>query len=153
MTKLWRISNYPDLSGDGGRLASARWHTEGRPVVYLAESPAAALLERIVHLGGREGRLPKTYDLLEVEAGENLEITNLDPPVESPWKNEVGITRMLGDAWLATAGSALSRVPSVIVPRTWNFMLNPLHPDASKVRIVSVTRERFDNRLFRLGRR
>jgi RES domain-containing protein len=153
MTKLWRISNYPDLSGEGGRLASARWHTEGRPVVYLAESPAAALLERIVHLGGREGRLPKTYDLLEVEVGENLEIRNLDPPVESQWKLDVEITRTLGDAWLVAAASAFARVPSVIVPRTWNFILNPLHPEASKVRIVNVTRERFDNRLFRSGGR
>ena len=122
-------------------------------MVYLAESPAAAMLERIVHLAWREGRLPKTYDLLEVEAGENLEITNLDPPVESPWKLDLEITRMLGDGWLATAASVLARVPSVIVPKTWNYLLNPLHTDASKVRIASVTRERFDNRLFRSGGR
>lgn len=153
MTKLWRISNYPDLSGEGGRIASARWHTEGRPVVYLAESPAAAMLERIVHLAGREGRLPRTYDLLEVEAGEQLAISNLDPPVESPWKQDVAITRTLGDGWLAAGASALAQVPSVIVPRTWNFLLNPLHPDASQVRVASVIRERFDNRLFQLGRR
>jgi RES domain-containing protein len=153
MTTVWRISNYPDLSGEGGRIASGRWHTEGRPVVYLAESPAAAMLERIVHLGGREGKLPRTYDLLEVEAGEDLAISNLDPPVESPWKLDFEITRTLGDGWLISAASALARVPSVIVPRTWNFLLNPLHPDACKVRIASVTRERFDNRLSRLGGR
>jgi RES domain-containing protein len=153
MTTLWRISNYPDLSGEGGRIASARWHTEGRPVVYLGESPAAAMLERIVHLGGREGKLPRTYDLLQVEAGENLVISNLDPPAESQWKQDVEITRALGDGWLAAAASALARVPSVIVPRTWNFLLNPLHPDASQVRIASVIRERFDNRLFQTGPR
>jgi hypothetical protein len=34
------------------------------------------------------------------------------------------------------------------MPRTWNCMLNPKHPDAGQVRVVSVIRERFDNRLF-----
>jgi RES domain-containing protein len=153
MTTLWRISNYPDLSGEGGRIASARWHTEGRPVVYLAESPAAAMLERIGHLASRQGKLPRTYDLLEVETAENLVISNLDPPIESQWKHEVEITRSLGDGWLAAVASALARIPSVIVPRTWNFLLNPLHPDASQVRIASVIRERFDNRLFQSGGR
>jgi RES domain-containing protein len=148
MTTLWRISNYPDLGGEGGRIASARWHTEGRPVVYLAESPAAAMLERIVHLSYLNGKLPRTYDLLEVEAAENLPVLNLDPSGESEWKQNAEITRALGDDWLAASASAMARVPSVIVPLTWNFLLNPLHPDASKVRIVSVIRERFDNRLF-----
>jgi RES domain-containing protein len=148
MTTLWRISNYPDLSGEGGRIASARWHTEGRPVVYLAESPAAAMLERIVHLSYLNGKLPRTYDLLGVEAAENLPVLNLDPSVESEWKQNAEITRALGDDWLAASASAMARVPSVIVPLTWSFLLNPLHPDASKVRIVSVIRERFDNRLF-----
>ncbi len=148
MTTLWRISNYPDLSGEGGRLASARWHTEGRPIVYLAESPAAAMLERIVHLSCLTGKLPRTYDLLEVEAAESLVISNLDPSSESQWKHDVEITRTQGNGWLAATASALARVPSVIVPRTWNFLFNPLHPDAGKVRIVSVIRERFDNRLF-----
>ena len=122
-------------------------------MVYLAESPAAAMLERIVHLASREGKLPRTYDLLEVEAGKDLVISNLDPPSESQWKLDVEITRTLGDGWLAAVASALARVPSVIVPRTWNFLLNPLHPDASQMRIASVMRERFDNRLFQSGPR
>ena len=117
-------------------------------MVYLAESPAAAMLERIVHLSYLNGKLPRTYDLLEVEAAENLPVLNLDPSAESEWKQNAEITRALGDDWLAASASAMARVPSVIVPLTWNFLLNPLHPDASKVRIVSVIRERFDNRLF-----
>ena len=54
MTTLWRISNYLDLSGEGALGTSGRWHTEGRLVVYLADCPAGALLERIVHLMDRK---------------------------------------------------------------------------------------------------
>jgi len=39
------------------------------------------------------------------------------------------------------------------MPHTWNYMLNPEHPDATQVQIAEVIRERFDNRLFRFGTR
>ena len=50
MAIFWRISDYIDLSGEGGRKAGARWHTAGSRIVYLAESPMAALVETLVHL-------------------------------------------------------------------------------------------------------
>ncbi|MFL6462844.1 MAG: RES domain-containing protein, partial [Bryobacteraceae bacterium] len=47
---LWRISNHADLAGIGGLRCSARWHSQGHRVVYLAWSPSAALIEAMVHL-------------------------------------------------------------------------------------------------------
>jgi hypothetical protein len=54
---LWRISNFAGLKGIGGLRALGRWHFAGRPVVYLAEHPAGALLETLVH---QEIRWPPT---------------------------------------------------------------------------------------------
>jgi RES domain-containing protein len=59
----------------------------------------------------------------------------------------------MGDAWLALRESPLARVPSAIAPQTWNYLLNPEHPDAKKIEVAEVVRERFDNRLFRFGAR
>ena len=152
MKTFWRISNYADLRGEGGRIASARWHTEGKPIVYLAESPAGALLERLVHLVLREhGSVPRTYDLLKIQVPDDLPIMPLEPEAVPEWRTNASVTRRLGDRWLANAETALARVPSVIVPETWNDLLNPAHPDAGKARIVSVIRERFDVRLLRIG--
>ena len=39
---LWRISTHPDLRGEGGLRAPARWHSKGRAVVYTAEAPTGA---------------------------------------------------------------------------------------------------------------
>ena len=153
MTTLWRISSYHDLNGEGGLAASARWHTQGRLVVYLGESPAGAMLERIVHLQEGSGKLPQMYDLLEVVAPESVAITELLPLADTGWKENLDSTRRLGDAWLASRETPLARVPSAIMPRTWNVLLNPEHPDAAQLRVASVIRERFDNRLFRFGPR
>ena len=72
MMRLWRISNHASLSGDGGLYASGRWHTRGRRVVYLADHPASALLEVMVHLEIDAEDLPTHYQLLGVEVPDGL---------------------------------------------------------------------------------
>jgi RES domain-containing protein len=152
---LWRISSYVELSGEGSRTASARWHTEGRAVVYLAESPAGAIVERLVHLMDMspDGDLPRVYQLLRISVPAACGIKLLDPPAGINWKMHEESTRKIGDAWLASLATPLARVPSVIAPYTWNYLLNPEHPDAKQVQIAEVIKERFDNRLFRFGPR
>ena len=60
---LWRLTEFPTLDGEGGRLYSARWHTAGSPIVYLAASPPGALIEILVHLELDENELPPSYRL------------------------------------------------------------------------------------------
>jgi RES domain-containing protein len=146
---LWRISNYADLLGIGGMQASGRWHTAGRPIVYLAETPASALLETLVHLEVDEYHRPTTYQLLKIEVpGEvSREETSLQAlPVG--WRRDEGVPREIGDAWLLRSSSALMRVPSVITPETGNWLLNPRHPDAAALRILHAERHLYDSRLL-----
>ena len=153
MATYWRISDYIDLSGEGGRKAGARWHTAGSRIVYLAESPTAALVETLVHLDVDPEDSPDFYALLKVSVPDSLIVQTLDLPAESGWKEDLGLTRSIGDAWLTSLKTALARVPSVLAPQTWNCLLNPEHPDANQVTIAEVIKERFDNRLLRLGSR
>ena len=146
--KLWRISRFNNLEGGGGLVSSGRWHTVGRLIVYLAESPAAAMLERVVHMLEADGDLPKTYTMLEIEGEDSLAIEPLLTLADTQWRDRPEMTRAAGDEWLRSANSPLARVPSAIVPRTWNYLLNPQHPDAAKVRIVTQLDEIFDSRLF-----
>jgi RES domain-containing protein len=152
MATYWRISNYPDLSGEGGRVASARWHTAGRRIVYMTESPTSAILETLVHFDGDIEDIPDFYNLLQISIPDDAAIQRLDPPPGSKWREDQTITRDLGDIWLASSKTALARVPSAIAPHTWNYLLNPAHPDASRASF-SHEREQFDSRLFGFGSR
>ncbi|WP_431860509.1 RES family NAD+ phosphorylase [Azospirillum sp.] len=146
--RLWRISNYADLQGVGGLRAGGRWHSRGRPVVYLADSAAGALLEVLVHLEvATPDALPDTYQLLTVEVEDTVVPVDC-PPLPADWPAREGVTRGVGDAWLAAGRSALLRVPSAIVPDVHNVLLNPLHPDAGKATIIAVRTVPFDRRLF-----
>jgi RES domain-containing protein len=153
MKILWRISDHVDLEGFGGRKFSSRWTSMGRRVVYLAESSAGALLEVLVHVELEEDELPDEYQLLQISYPDGLAVRELDPPPLPDWRDRQRITQRIGDHWLASLETPLARVPSAIVPRTWNYLLNPEHPDAKQVQIAEVIKERFDNRLFRFGTR
>ena len=150
--KVWRISNHGDLSGRGGLRAAGRWHSAGRPIVYLAEHPASALLEVLVHLDIDDGSaLPVAYQLLEVVTAAKVGVLGLPAnALNASWRDDPGATRAIGDAWLASAQSALLRVPSALVPSVANYLFNPLHADASRLSIKSVARYPFDNRLFKV---
>ena len=153
MTIYWRISDHLDLGGWGGRKFSSRWSSLGRRMVFLAESPAAAMLEVLVHLKEREEGLPRIYTLLRIETPDDLAVKQLNTIAPIDWKEHPEFTRNLGDTWLASLETSLARVPSAIVPRTWNYLLNPEHPNAKHVQVAEVIKERFDNLLFRFGSR
>ena len=131
---------YADLSGEGGRLVSGRWHTAGRPVTYTAYEPALAVLEVRVHLDLPFELLPDDYVLMEIDAA---------VPFVSVDAIEGGADpRAMGDAWLTSQSSPMLKVPSVLAPHGWNYLLNPWHSDAKKVSVVSVTAFKFDPRLW-----
>jgi RES domain-containing protein len=146
---LWRISNHADLSGMGGLYASARWHTQGKPVVYLAENPPSALLEILVHLELQESERPDQYRLLKIEVDEGTPFEQVElSSLSSEWQKDEQETRARGDAWAQKGETALLRVPSAIAPETWNWLLNPRHQDAAHARIVASATYPYDPRIF-----
>lgn len=151
--RFWRISNYADLSGEGGRLAAGRWNRLGRRVVYLAEHPALALLETLVHLEVDPEDMPTGFRMLTIEAPDDvaqteLEATELDASAPD-WRNNPETTRALAADFFDSGRCALLRVPSVLVPEAYNVILNPAHPEAERLHVVSEVRVAYDERLLR----
>lgn len=145
----WRISPFADLSGRGGVLVDGRWHTAGRPLVYLAESPTAALLETLVHMElDSSDDLPETFQLLRVGFRSDVSLIELDPDsLPAGWREDILLTQSVGDEWLEDGDSLLLAVPSAIAPATTNYLYNPQHPDADHAE-VDADQHPFDQRLF-----
>jgi RES domain-containing protein len=147
---LWRISNHVHLAGEGGLRASGRWHTRGRRIVYCTTTPAAALLETLVHLEIEFEDLPRRYRLLKLDAPDTLAIERV-APAELPkdWIERPDVTRAIGDAWLAASRTPLLKVPSALAPETDNVLVNPNHRDAARIRIGQVSEHPIDPRLMK----
>ena len=96
--------------------------------MYLAGSESLAILEIMVHL--EDYRLLAEYALFALELPRQA-IMQLDTAaLPGHWREDPAPieTAALGDAWLASNKSAVLAVPSVIVPRELNYLLNPQHP-------------------------
>jgi len=140
--------SYADLSGEGARRVGGRWNSPGRPALYLAESRALAVLEVLVHLDLDADMIPADYVIMAVDLSALAEVSGWvdDGPSIPPPDADC---RALGDAFLASRRALALRVPSILVPRGSNFVINPSHPLIAKVRIDSIEPFAFDRRLLK----
>lgn len=142
---LWRVSRFASLDGDGGLFSDGRWHRQGTRVVYLAEHSALALLEALVHLEQSEAT-PPSYALHRVEGPDDLAVSEWPKPIAPGGQS---VSASWGQHWLDQRSTALARVPAVVAPHAWNWLLNPIHPDAARFRIVGSGTYPCDARLLR----
>ena len=116
-------------------------------VVHLSESPALALLEVLVNFEMAPDELPVNYQLLEVDCSAVGTLQMNENELRYRWEEERQFTQGIGDQWLASGESALLRVPSAVVPKSWKYLFNPRHPEATRAAIRSSSRHPFDRRL------
>jgi RES domain-containing protein len=143
--RIWRISNYVSLAGTGGILGANRWNIKGIPMVYCADHPSTALLETIVHMT-HNILAPDNYQLLAIDAPDTFEV--IEPILPANWQAKVQTTRLIGTTFARENKVPLMRIPSVIMPQAFNYLLNPSHPDATSFRIAQSWRYPFDSRLL-----
>jgi len=146
---LWRVSNYQSLDGVGGLYVSGRWHTKGHPVIYCTLNPATALLETLVHIEIDSEDRPERFQVLRIEGPESLSIEKVQADSLSPnWAEDMNATQAIGDRWLSEKRSLLLQVPSVLVPETWNVLVNPQHVEINLLKIIAMYEHPFDSRPF-----
>lgn len=145
--EVFRITHhlYTDLKASG---KSARWNSKGKFVIYTAGSRALACLENIVHRNG-EG-LNSLFKILTIDIPDNIKIYSLKrEELVGDWKefNKYHLTRQIGDSFLDENKYAILKVPSVIIPDEYNYLINPVHPEFSSISIKSMGDFLFDSRL------
>ena len=124
---------------------SGRWHSKGRPVIYTAEHPSGAINEMLVNIARED--LPDSFQFLKIELADDVAVEDVDlNNLPANWAQDRSVTRAIGDIWLAQQRSLALRVPSVLVPETYNVLLNPAHSDAAKMRIVHTLKADVDLR-------
>lgn len=144
--RVWRISNYADLSGAGGLYGEGRWHRRGVPILYCADHPSTSLLEILVH--ANRLTVPDSYQLIEIDIPDGTSRFDPDLSGNPEWSTNMAYTQRIGMGFISDARSALMQVPSVVMPKARNVLINPRHAEAALARIVDVSRYPFDSRLF-----
>ena len=153
MAEAWRIVKARHatgpFSGEGARLYGGRWTSRGRRAVYASASAALAILEVLVHL--EAPALLPAYVLVPVGIPDDL-IQRRDTAALPPdWRDYPAPVRLqeMGDAWLDAGATPALQVPSAIVPAEFNFLLNPAHPEFTRILIGEPRPYTFDPPLLR----
>ena len=150
--RVWRIdrAGRNPLEGTGGLHAGGRWNARGRPIVYASAHLSLAILEKLVHVN--PDRLPDNLVAFEIELPDGDELIEALGSASLPadWRAEPPpeSTQRLGESWLSDpARAAVLAVPSAVVPRELNYLLNPTHSAAGRWSVVHSEPFRFDPRL------
>ncbi|WP_373517232.1 RES family NAD+ phosphorylase [Pricia sp.] len=127
-----------DLSGGGGLKSEGRWHNRGIPIIYTSESKAVAKKEK---QRGPAGKIiPDGFVYVSYEIPDNIEILEITREMldDIPWDKtpyKGGPTQIIGSDLLAQGEFAVIKVPSVVDDKSYNFIINPNHPDARRITI------------------
>ncbi len=137
-----------DISGNGAKMYGGRWNNKGVPVLYTSSTRALAALEILVHISTNNVQ-PIDFSILSIFLPENsideIPFTALKTEID---KNGLNSNfKFIGDNWIKSNSSLLLKVPSIVIPEEYNYLVNPLHKNFNKVKIVENKLFRFDNRL------
>lgn len=148
--RVWRIAGRrrTGLSGAGAKQAGGRWNSKGVAMVYTSGTLSLAVLEKLVHVG--PDVMPPDQMVIEIELPDGLVTAIARRSLPRGWRRipATSATQRVGDDWVAAGTSAALAVPSAIVPSELNYLINPLHPDAARVKVVRRRSFAFDPRLF-----
>jgi RES domain-containing protein len=110
----------------------------------MADSISLAVLENLVHLNRED--FPVGYVVIGAVIPNHVAVLSVNnfSPAHNPVKSQ-----NLGDRWLVAQASAVLRVPSVIVPKEYNYLLNPKHPEFAQIVVELPAPFTFDKRLLR----
>jgi RES domain-containing protein len=135
------------FSGYGSSKFGGRWNSPGNSCVYLAECESLAMLEVLVHINKTELLDAFVLFEIELEAEDVMLATNLP----SDWRADPSprSAALYGDQWLLSGQSLALKLPSTIVPRQCNYLLNIDHPGfRACVKTSKMLEFSFDHRLI-----
>lgn len=144
--RLYRLGTaaYPVWDGAGAAAAGGRWNPVGAPVIYAAGSLALAMLERLVQRRNLGGTL-----LVEATVPDDLPVEDLLAAPPAHWQSLGSPEAVVAGAkWLAGRRTALLRVPSAVVPREPNYLINPAHPESARIAVSPPEPLDWNSRLF-----
>lgn len=146
---LFRISKSPYVKNLAASGLESRWNSKGNFVIYCASSLSLACLETIVHSSG-ELLYNQDYKSIIINIPEAVLITKIAlNTLSANWKEreQRALTQHTGDNWYKKQETLLLQVPSAIIPREANFLINTKHPDFNKVFIDEIDSFMFDKKL------
>lgn len=116
-------------------------------MIYAAGSLSLGILEILVQANARQRIEGLVYASVSFDSTCVRCLDAMDLPPGWDARPVSSISQQIGDAWVKRQDSLVLRVPSVIVPDEYNYVINPDHPDATRLTFGEVRPLHVDGRL------
>ncbi|HMR19037.1 MAG TPA: RES family NAD+ phosphorylase [Sphingobacterium sp.] len=129
---------------------AARWNSNDMQMIYTASSRSLACLENVVHRN--QLGLSALFRAMIIEIPDDIKIKTIDKSLlHDNWKDfgNMYLTQRIGDIWVSKIETAVLKVPSSIIDVEYNYLINPLHPDFKRIKLLKTEPFIFDERIKR----
>ncbi|MEO8712853.1 MAG: RES family NAD+ phosphorylase [Parafilimonas sp.] len=147
--RIGRTKRAYDINGEGSRLNGGRWNHKLTACIYTSESRALALLEYSVNVNIDEIPSALSFTIFEIPGTEIYELKTEELP--GNWRDvpAPSSTKDFGTALLKATKKTVLKIPSIIIPDEFNYILNPMHADSRKFKILEIKDFIYDMRIKR----
>jgi RES domain-containing protein len=128
-----------------------RWNRDDQFIIYTGGSRSLSSLELIVHRNSISPVFKYKVMIISIADEESLYSDVLQADLPKDWRgmNSYPDLQQLGDGWYQSNKSLILKVPSAVIPKEYNFLININHPNyQSKVSLVRTEDYFWDERLF-----
>lgn len=141
------------LSGEGARLFGGRWNPIGTPLIYASHTAELAALEYLVHYFEQKSTIDSPNLILAtIQIPDSILTIELEDLPQN-W-NQTPAPHHLQSftkQWLESKNYLTMKIPTVanpiVTPYSYNFLINPLHPHISEVKVSAIQPFTFDSRI------
>ena len=152
--RVWRICRRAraadPLGGRGGLHFSGRWHPQGIRIVYTSATLSLAALELLVQVD--RDLLPSDLVQFEIDLPDDLPMERIEAGrLPSNWRRypAPAALQRIGAGFIERGRTAVLRVPSAVIPKEDNYLLNPAHPAIERTKVIGRRAFTLDPRLGR----
>ncbi len=148
--RLSRSKFAASLSGKGAAIKGARWNSIGVELIYCASNRSLAMAEVAVHF--TLATLPDDYMMTAINIPDDISIITIkeiDLPVDWNIFPHPSSTQFFGDQFILNNKCCILKIPSAVTQGDYNYLINPNHPEFSKIKIISTSKFPFDKRIFK----
>ena len=151
MSRVYRLAHELALAQNPQPFQPApsenRWNSADTQVAYGGEHLALSALELLTYWGNYPSMRGYQLFTLELQASEVEEVLLRQPGIDP---RDYRQTRRYGDAWVEKGRSLALKVPSVVIPMSYNYLINPQHPSFDPDRVVAHGAFAYEERIARL---
>lgn len=131
--------------------AANRWNRDGQYVIYTASSGSLATLELVVHSSAIRPKTTYRLMIIRLDDDERLYREIKTASLPGDWRLRIAYPALqaIGSEWYTARDSLVLKVPSAVIPREYNYIINTQHPDFDEhVELVDTEEYFWDTRLL-----